>query len=389
MAVLQIDNQTLRRLWLHGHGLLAAPPHRRGVMEIIRDLGFVQIDTIRNVVRAQDHILWSRSQSYREGAVWAHLENRELFEHFTHDASLIAHEILPLWGRRFADLGARAARGAWYQSGMGQAEIKAIKARIEAEGALSTHAFDTKVKQKEMWARPPHKKALEQMWYAGELATARRENFIKFYDLGSRVLGQIDTGPEQTEAIAALHAGALDRLQVASPGEVARFWDIVRVAEARPWCAAEGLPVEVEGADGRITKAIARRDIEDQIAALPEASPARIRIINPFDPAFRDRARTERIFGFHYRNEMFVPPAKRAFGYYVYPLLEGTRFVGRLEAKADKDSGALAVTGFWPEAGVAFGAGRRARLNAELERFARLGGLNGVTWRAAPIGETV
>lgn len=387
MAHLKIDNQTLRRLWLAAHGLLEAP-RRRDVMPIIRELGFLQIDTIRNVVRAQDHILWSRASNYREGAVWAHLENRDLFEHFTHDASLIPRETLPYWGRRFADLGARAARGAWYQSGMGQAEIRAIKTKIEAEGALSTRAFDTKVTRKEMWARPPHKKALDQMWYAGELATARRDNFIKFYDLGSRILGEIDTGPDQSEAAEALHRAALDRLHVASHGEVARFWDITRPAEARPWCTHNAIEVAIEGADGRMSKAYARRDIEDRIAALPNAQVSRMRIINPFDPAFRDRARTARIFGFHYRNEMFVPPPQRRYGYYVYPLLEGTRFVGRLEAKADKASGALLVTGFWPEPGAAFGAGRRARLDAELERFARLAGLNGVQWVCAPLGET-
>lgn len=142
---------------------------------------------------------------------------------------------------------------------------------------------------------------------------------------------------------------------------------------------ADTVPVDIETAEGTWLPAHATPDIESRLAAAPELS-TRLRIINPFDPAFRDRARTQRLFGFHYRNEMFVPRTKRQFGYYVYPLLEADRFVGRLEAKADKPNDTLTITGFWPEPGTRWGAGRRARLDAELARFARLGGLADVTW---------
>lgn len=380
MIATRLTNRDARRLWLAAHGLLDAPTRTPDVMAIIRDLGFLQIDTIRNVVRAHDHILWSRAQTYREGRVWRHLARRELFEHFTHDASLIPREVLPDWHRQFRRLGAKAARGAWYQSGLARGEIDAIRARIAEEGALSTHAFDTKVESREMWARPPHKKALDQMWYAGDLATCHRENFVKFYDLGDRVLGAIDHGRSEAEQAGALHDAAMARLGLANASELNRYWDATGPAEARDWIErADLVPVEVEAANGTVARSFAH---PEHLARLPDlADPtSRIRIVNPFDPAFRDRARTERLFGFHYRNEMFVPQAKRVYGYYVYPLLEGDRFVGRTEVKADKDSGMLTVTGFWPEPSVRWGAGRTARLDAELDRFARFGGLAGVTW---------
>ncbi|HCI19770.1 MAG TPA: hypothetical protein DE310_03285, partial [Alphaproteobacteria bacterium] len=161
-----ISNLHLRRLWLAAHDLASVPSGPVDVMAIIRRLGFLQIDTVRNVVRAQDHILWSRNRNYREKMLWPLLRQRALFEHFTHDASLIPMEIYPLWQRQFRRLGARAARAAWYQSGMGMTEIAALRARIGAEGPLSTHAFDSTADSREMWARKPHKKALEQMWYA-------------------------------------------------------------------------------------------------------------------------------------------------------------------------------------------------------------------------------
>ncbi|MAM63966.1 crosslink repair DNA glycosylase YcaQ family protein [Maritimibacter sp. UBA3975] len=381
MTPTRLTNRDARRLWLAAHGLLTPPTRKPDVMRIIRDLGFLQIDTIRNVVRAQDHILWSRSQTYREDRVWRHLANRDLFEHFTHDASLIPREVLPDWHRQFVRLGARAARGEWYQSGLAQAEIAAIRNRIEQEGPLSTHAFDTKVESREMWARPPHKKALDQMWYAGTLATSHREGFVKFYDLGERVLGRIDHGRSEAAQADALHAAALARIGIASPGEIYRFWGATSPAEARDWIARHDVvPVDMACADAGVVSCVADPGHLERLPHLPEPS-SRIRIINPFDPAFRDRARTERLFGFHYRNEMFVPQAKRIHGYYVYPLLEGDRFVGRLEAKADKAAGILAVSGFWPEPGVRWGAGRRGRLDAELDRFARFGGLSAVTWR--------
>ncbi|GIS12880.1 MAG: hypothetical protein CM15mP115_20310 [Alphaproteobacteria bacterium] len=187
---ISINNRDLRRLWLAANRLVdppSGPLNAAGIMQIIRDLGFLQIDTVRNVVRAQDHILWARNRNYRERMLWPLLQQRLLFEHFTHDASLIPVETYPLWQRQFRRLGARAANAAWYRSGMDQGEIEALRDRIAAEGPLSTHAFDSAAESREMWARKPHKKALEQMWYAGVLATSMRRNFVKYYDLGERV----------------------------------------------------------------------------------------------------------------------------------------------------------------------------------------------------------
>ena len=371
-----IGNRDLRRLLLAAHDLTGVPSGPVDVMAIIRRLGFLQIDTVRNVVRAQDHILWSRNRNYRERMLWPLLKQRLLFEHFTHDASLIPMEIYPLWQRQFRRLGERAANAPWYRSGMDGGEIAALRDRIAAEGPLSTHAFDSTAESREMWARKPHKKALEQMWYAGVLATAERRNFVKYYDLGERVFPPLPPGaPDEAAAGAALCELAMERLWVAGPGEIRKFWEALPPAEVAAWARDSDLvPVRIESADGRWQEAFALPDIETRLAAVPPLT-SQVRIINPFDPAVRDRARLKRIFGFDYTNEMFVPAARRRWGYYVYPLLEGDRFVGRIEAKGDRSSGLLRVTGFWPEAGVRWGQGRMDRLRVELDRFARLAGL--------------
>ncbi len=387
MTPLRIGNRDARRLWLWTNGLAPTPTGPLDVMALIRQIGFLQIDTIRNVTRAHNHILWTRNQNYREGMLWPLLRQRQIFEHFTHDASLIPVEVLPNWQRQFQRLGARAARAEWYQSGLGQGEIKNIRRRIEQEGALSTHAFDTKVERREMWARPPHKKALDQMWYAGELATCHRENFVKFYDLGERVFPwSLRQGPEAEAQAHALCDQALDRLSLGTCGEIQRFWDAMDAQEARAWLAARRLvPVEVQGADKSWRAAWAVPDIEARLDRAP-APTSRLRLLNPFDPAIRDRARLERLFGFAYRNEMFVPQEKRQWGYYVYPLLEGDRFVGRCEVKADRAEGWMRVTGFWPEPGVAWPAARFDKLDAELARFARLAGISRVAWAVPRAG---
>ncbi|WP_210115074.1 winged helix-turn-helix domain-containing protein [Roseovarius aestuariivivens] len=380
-APLEIDNRRARALWLTVNGLAGAQVGSPDVMAIIRMLGFVQIDTVRNVTRAHHHILWSRNMSYREHMLWPRLESRDLFEHFTHDASLIPMEILPMWSRQFRRLGERTARAPWYQSGLGQEEIARIRARIAREGALSTHAFDTKADRREIWARPPHKRALDQMWYAGDLATSHRRSFVKFYDLGERVFPFHPLeGPPEHEAADWLCDAALGKLAMASCGEIQRFWDAMTADEARTWMERRRLvPLRIESADGTWREAWGCADIEARLAQLPELS-ERIRLLNPFDPAIRDRSRLQRLFGFEYRNEMFVPKHKRRWGYYVYPLLERDRFVGRIELCADRKAGWMKVSGFWPEPGVRWGVGRSGRLDAELRRFARLAGVKDILW---------
>ena len=373
-----------RRLWLHANDLAGNPSGAIDPMAIIRRLGFVQIDTIRNVTRAHHHILWSRNRNYREKMLWPLLQAGDLFEHFTHDASLIPMEVLPYWQRQFRRLGAKVAKGDWFQSGLGQDEIGRIRDRIAQEGPLSTHAFDTKAESREMWARPPHKKALDQMWYGGELATCHRENFIKFYDLGTRVFPkELCQCPGEDVAADWLCDQALDRLGMATVGEVQRFWEAMSAPEAKAWLLRRKLvQLSVQNADGSWREMWGVGDIEARMQRAETVS-SHLRLLNPFDPAIRDRVRLERLFGFDYRNEMFVPAAQRRWGYYVYPLLEGERFVGRLELKADRAKNWLHVTGFWPEAKTKWTATRLGKLERELARFARLAGITEITWRVA------
>jgi len=377
MAKLRIDNKTARRLWLTAQGLAATPTGPLDVLAIIRRLGFVQLDTIQVVSRAHHHILWSRNQNYREPMLDKLLRARDVFEHFTHDASVLPMEMLPMWRRQFRRKTAELDRPGWMKHMPDAAGRAEIKDRIREMGGLCTKDFDSKKKSKEMWARPPHKLALDYMWFSGELATCHRVNFTKYYDLAERVFPDALWSQDIPEAdqIDWLCREALQRLGFGTHGDIQRFWDAVGNDEAKAWVeAADVVPVEVETSDGQWVSAVAPIDIEKRLAALTPAT-SRLRILNPFDPVIRDRARLSRLFGFEYRVEMFVPAAKRVWGYYVFPMLEGERFVGRIEVKADRKAGALSVLNRWVEPGVKWTAARERKLEAELERMARFVGV--------------
>ena len=381
----KIKNRKARWLWLHSQGLAKTPTGPLDLLQMIKALGFVQLDSIRNVTRAHHHILWSRNQNYREPMVWKLLaEDRALFEHFTHDASLIPMEFYPMWKRQFSRLQDKFGNSWYVGTDQGEISHDTIKARIEKEGPLSTKAFETKIKgKKEMWARPPHKKALDYLWYSGELTTSHRENFVKFYDLTHRVIPPNIFNHNLTDAaqIDWLCRAALDRMGFGTLREIQKFWNACDLSEVKDWAekSTSMVPVEIQNHDGSWTEALAPQDIETHLANL-QAPTSRLRIINPFDPAIRDRDRFKRLFGMDYKIEIFVPAAKRLYGYYVYPLLEGDKFIGRAEIKADRKTGVLTVHQIWLEPKTKWTHGRTKKLEAELARLARFIGVRDVVW---------
>ncbi|MFP7569610.1 winged helix-turn-helix domain-containing protein [Marivita sp. S2033] len=386
MSGIRISNQDARRLWLSTHGLGATPTGPLDPAALIGALGFVQLDTIQVVARAHHHILWSRNQNYRESMLNTLLaDDRAVFEHFTHDASVLPIETLPMWQRQFQRMKAKVSRTAWYGKHLDPGELDAILRRIANEGPLSTHDFDSKsVGKSKMWTGPPHKIGLDYLWYAGELATSRRDGFTKVYDLAERVYPAHLHRQKiaDRDQIDWLCSAALDRIGFGTLGEIRKFWDATDPGEVAAWATRNSstlVPVEVQSADGSWAKAVACPDIEMRLRTVPPPT-TRLRLLNPFDPAIRDRARLKRLFGFDYTVEMFVPAVKRQWGYYVFPLLEGSRFVGRIEAKADRSSKTLIVSKFWLEPRVAASAQRFRKLDSELARLSRFVGLDSVSW---------
>jgi hypothetical protein len=372
------------RLLLGAQGLLDDPARRvtkASLQALIERLGFVQLDTINVVGRAHDLTLFSRLDGFRPEQLKKLLESkRSLFEGFTHDASVIPTVWFPHWKPRFARDRARIQAHAWWQHHFrgtdGAKVVRDVKARIQSEGPLRSSDFEHPEKRGPWWGWKPQKAALDFLWRSGELMVPRREGFQKLYDLTERVLPEpwALPCPDPAEHLEWACTTAAERLWVFTPKELAAFWAAVEVQEARAWCAAASaagriVPVQVESASGELRPAFALGDWETRLARLP-APPERTRLLCPFDPILRDRPRALRRFGFDYRFEAFLPEPRRQFGYFVMPILEGDRLVGRLDPKLHRDRGLLEVRGLWWEPEVKPTRARKRHLNEALEHLA-------------------
>lgn len=385
-----IANRTARSLFLAAHGLSGPPAGAAtgaALAGVIDSIGFVQVDSINTVERAHHMILWSRRKSYRPEALKHLLErDRALFEHWTHDASILPMALFPYWKHRFLRDQDRLRQNwkRWFRDGY-EAQFDTILNRIARDGPVTS----AEVGEGEArgtggwWDWHPSKTALEWLWRTGRLSVSRRDGFRKVYDLTERVVPEALRKAEvDHEALVDWAcSSALDRLGFADEAEIARYWHSVEKRDVTAWterqvAAGRLARVQVEQANGSLRAALIRPGLL-RAESVPVAP--RLRILSPFDPALRDRARVERLFGFHYRIEVFVPEPKRVYGYYVFPVMEGDRLIGRLDAKAFRAEGRLNLRAFWPEPGQRMGQGRQDRLLAEVDRLARFAGCDRVS----------
>lgn len=395
---LDISAAQARRLVLDLQGLAESPRRRlgrNGLLDLIRKLGFVQVDSIQWVERAHHMILASRWDGYRQKDLTRLIEkDRLLFENWTHDAAILPVEFFPVWKGRFAREASRLAkRWAHRQGSDHQNELAHVLAHAAAGGPITSRDMPDsrddsgKAGGGAWWDWKPSKTALEYHWRTGGLCICHRRGFQKAYDLTERVIPDAYRGPGlAVDAYVDWSCReALQRLGFGTAGEIAGYWANITAAEAKIWCdtriGGDVVEVRVHGAgDSAPRKLYAFADIETRLAGTQKPSD-RLRILNPFDPVIRDRKRLKHLFDFDYRIEIFVPAPERTYGYYIFPLLEGERMIGRMEMKAESADDALVVSALWPERGIRFGDGRMARLESALERMRKLVCLSEVRFR--------
>ncbi|WP_353628134.1 crosslink repair DNA glycosylase YcaQ family protein [Sulfitobacter sp. TCYB15] len=395
MTLPLIGNRDARRIFLHRHLLSDAPQgpaSGKDLLQLIQGLGFVQLDSINTVARAHDLILFSRRQRYRPQALKTLYErDGALFEHWTHDAAVIPMGYYPHWElRRQRDAQMLRQRYKnWHQHDF-EGRFQTVLDQIRAQGPVSSSDVgqDEPRSNGGWWDWHPSKTALEYLWRAGALCVVGRDGFQKRYDLTERVIDAALCDPSQApgeaQTIDWCCNGALDRLGFATPGELAAFWAHISPAEAKAWVQREQAAgrveqVQIAGADGTVHRSFARPGLASD-PAIDMAPTARLRVLSPFDPALRDRKRAERLFGFRYRIEMFVPAPKRVYGYYVFPILQGDSIIARVDMKAHRDRDTLVVRALWPEPGSRWGKGKQAAFEAELARIIRLAGVSQIAF---------
>ncbi len=351
-ADLSFSLKQARRLALAAQGFQGrkAPASIKPVQvnRLIERLGVVQIDSVNALVRSHYLPLFSRLGNYSsdllDQAAWSQGRRRTLFEYWGHEASLLPMSLYPLMRWRMQ----RASRGEGIYQQMArfgreqQATIRRVLALVEERGALGAGSLSTREeKAGPWWDWSAEKHALEWLFAAGEVTVAGRRGFERLYDLPERVIPSAVLGLpllDEAEAQRGLLRQAAAALGLATEKDLRDYFRLdpadsrARLAELLE--AGELQVAEVQG-------------WRQPVYCLPDIKvPRRVEasaLLSPFDSLIWERSRTERLFDFRYRLEIYTPQHKRVYGYYVLPFLHNERIAARIDLRAERALGRLAV----------------------------------------------
>jgi uncharacterized protein len=331
-----------------------AASSKAAVLELIRRLGCVQIDTIHVVARSPYLVLWSRLGEYNPAWLDELLyPDRQVFEYWAHAASIIPIEHWALFRSRMLEY-TRGERGWWPQWRTENADVVAhVLEQIREHGPLGAADFAAPAGHKSggWWDWKPAKQALDALWSSGELMIERRVNFHRRYELRERLMRGWDDSqlPSEAERRRRLAAIALRAMGVATMRQLADYFrqKQIGLTETLEDLAAEGLAERVQIGDWS-APAYVDHDLWQQFSdGLPE--PEHTTLLSPFDSLIWDRERTRQIWGFDYTLECYVPAPKRRYGYFVLSILRRGDLIGRLDAKAERKAGVFRVKALYLE----------------------------------------
>ncbi|MGX9120609.1 winged helix-turn-helix domain-containing protein [Mesorhizobium sp. BHbsci] len=329
-------------------------PDRRHLARVLARTGLLQIDSVSAVVRAHYMPLYSRLGPYPLALLdnAAVTRKRKVFEYWAHEASFLPVETYPLMRWRME----RAERGEEMYNGLAKwgreraAYIEDIYREVVQRGPIAASALEGQKGSGGWWGWSDAKHAFEWLFWAGRITTASRRGFERRYDLPERVLPPAILAlpvPSPEDAHRELLRISARAHGVATAGDLRDYFRLSpadikgRIEELVD--AGDLLPVRVEGWD---KPAYLYKD-----ARFPRKIEARA-LLAPFDPVVFERSRTERLFDFRYRIEIYTPVEKRQYGYYVLPFLLGERIVARIDLKADRPAGVLRVHAAYAEPGA-------------------------------------
>jgi uncharacterized protein len=384
----KISIRMARQVMLAAQGLDRAPNQpvvKADILEAVRRMRLLQIDTIHVVARSPYLVLWSRLGDYRREWLDELLAEGALFEYWAHAACFLPIEDYPLHRRRMLD----AIRDKvwpvkwaveWPQE---NPEImERIRSHLRENGAVRSADFENKNRPSGGWWNwKAEKDALEAMWLTGEVMIARRQNFQRVYDLRERVLpGWDDAAIPSTEELRRTFAlRTVSALGIAFPTWVPDYFRQPKkgVPQRLAELAEEDLlvRVEVEGFEGQAYIHPDQLGLLEEVAS-GSREPTLTTLLSPFDPLVWDRQRARELFDFDYMIECYTPAAKRRYGYFTLPILHRGQIVGRLDPKAHRAQGVFEIKALHLEPGAPVSEELSAELAAALRRLA--------AWHATP-----
>lgn len=378
----KISLQMARNVMLAAQGLDRSPDQpavKADVLEAVRRMYLLQIDTIHVVARSPYLVLWSRLGDYEPEWLDELLAEGALFEYWAHAACFLPIEDYPLYRRRMLD--AINHKGwpmkwavQWSQENPDI--IQRVRTHLQENGAVRSADFENKNHSSGGWWNwKEEKDALEAMLFTGEVMVARRQNFQRVYDLRERVLlsWEETAVPSSDELSRTLALRTVSALGVAFPAWVPDYFREPKrgMPERLQMLAEEGLllRVEVEGFEGLAYVHPGRIGLIEE-AASGTLEPRLTTLLSPFDPLVWDRNRAHELFDFDYRIECYTPAAKRRYGYFTLPILHCGQLVGRLDPKAHRAQGIFEIKALHLEPGVPVSEELVADLAAVLRRLA-------------------
>lgn len=380
-AIVTKSSNFLRRFILHRQGLIGKgvfSAGKKGVLQVLERLGYVQIDTISVIMRAHHHVLWTRVPGYQP----RHLENllaeRKAFEYWSHAAAFLpARDFRYSWWRKGQ---VKRGEGRWFETDPKLSQW--LLEHIRTEGPRSSRDFEADPMHKSgpWWGWKPAKQALEMLFHEGELMIDKRINFQKVYNLSERVVADQGKEPILTAEEMARHLirSTIQAQGLASAEEMSylrrgikptikqelkklhQSGELVQVTVKQdPGYEAYALTEEIDSFSGRLGK-------------------AQLHILSPFDNLVIQRKRMQRFFDFDYQIECYVPGPKRKFGYFTLPILFGDRFIGRLDSKADRKKKVYILKNLVMEEGFEADENVVAQLIDKIQSFAEANGCESI-----------
>jgi uncharacterized protein YcaQ len=352
-----------RRIALAAQGFLDpphSPPTMRTFARTVSRTGVLQVDSVNVLQRAHFMPLYSRMGPYDVDLVRraSEVRPRRMVEYWAHVQALMPVELWPVMRHRMARY--RDGRHKWWGTVVTDELVASLLAEIEDRGASTARDLDDGLpRQKDNWGWnwSTTRRALDYMYMVGDVAIAGRNSQFEIrYDLPERVIPREHLEaptPTEPEAVKQLVRRAARSHGVATLRDLADYYRLRSVPGQSQTGAApivdelveegELIPVTVEG--------VKRQSYLHRDARIPRRVRART-LLSPFDPVVWERERTEALFDFFYRIEIYTPVEKRIHGYYVLPFLLGDRIVGRVDLKADRKTGLLLVKAAYAEPGA-------------------------------------